>query len=470
MVLPKEIPFRDVFSDALDEYRNCQTYWYVPKARVLNDTNVDVCAQILNVIFEEFLGETWNHQTQDDLLSKMIKAGLQNPTASTASIESRTALSRITKVLLGTLGFLWVDNDREIFITDSGFAMVEALANHSELRPIVEAQVAKLQYPHPNSPDFGGTGILPHLFLLQILQKTDYCLSFEEYELFVNLAQEQEDLPRILRYVMHWRDLRKEDKESLQNVFKSVPMKNDPPMARFRRINLSSSYQRSFFCYPSYLNIDSNERMIRCNEPERVDTLVQEQLNNLKITTFETKEDWFAYFGDPEQRPSWFTYLALAVQSAESPEEADNELEQHRNRLSVEESAEIARLEVEKAIESSYAEHSELLSTLEQGLRLEGRQVVTPIGRIDLLCRGLDGKYVVIEIKAGDAEDSVFGQILRYIGWIHRNYDDGQDNVRGIILAKQFSDKARYSRIGLLMSDYEDFLQFRRHIFAVEEA
>ena len=106
---------------------------------------------------------------------------------------------------------------------------------------------------------------------------------------------------------------------------------------------------------------------------------------------------------------------------------------------------------------------------LEDGLQLVDRQVVTPIGRIDLMCRGADGKYVVIEIKAKDAEDSVFGQILRYIGWVHSNYDDGRNNVRGIILAGYFSDKARYSRIGLLKDDSEQFLRFRQHVFAGTE-
>lgn len=414
MVLTKDIPFRDVFDDALNEYNECPTYWYIPKARLLNDGNVAICAQILNVIFEEFLGETWNRQTQDALLLSLTKQGLQTPTANTSSLGDRTALSRITKALLGTLGFLWVDNHREILITDAGFSIVEALASSSNPRPIVEAQVAKLQYPHPHSPEFCGTGILPHLFLLQILQRTDYRLSFQEYELFVNLAQEQDDVSRIVRYIMHWRDLNEEDKDSLQNAFRSVPMKGDASAKRFARIKLDSPYQRSFFCYPSYLDINSSQREILCNAPERVDFLVREQLEGLKITTFETEEDWFAYFGDPQQRPSWFTYLALAVQSAESEKEADNELKQHGSRLSDEETAEIRRLEIEKAIESSYAEHPELLNTLEQGMQLEQRQLVTPIGRIDLLCRGADGKYVVVEIKANEATDSVFGQILRY--------------------------------------------------------
>lgn len=197
--------------------------------------------------------------------------------------------------------------------------------------------------------------------------------------------------------------------------------------------------------------------------------MIQRQLDGLKIAHFESQGDWFGYIGDPEQRPSWFTYLSLAVQTADSKEQVASELKQYRDRLLPEETEKIDRLEIEKAIESSYVEHPELLNSLEQGLRLEERQVVTPIGRMDLLCRGRDGKYVVIEIKARSAEDSVFGQILRYIGWIHRNYADGQNNVRGIILAGQFSDKARYSRIGLLKPNSEEFLKLCRHTFATEE-
>ena len=88
---------------------------------------------------------------------------------------------------------------------------------------------------------------------------------------------------------------------------------------------------------------------------------------------------------------------------------------------------------------------------------------------MDLLCRGADGKHVVIEIKAKEANDAVFGQILRYMGWIHRNFEHGENNVRGIILASHFPDRARYSRIGLLRRDAELLLKFRQHGFATEE-
>ncbi len=201
-----------------------------------------------------------------------------------------------------------------------------------------------------------------------------------------------------------------------------------------------------------------------------IDRLIREQISDLKLATFDTPETWFAYFGDPEQQPSWFTYVALAVEAAVTAEEAELELERHKEKFTKEESTVLQRLQIEKAIESSYAEHTDLLHILEPGLEYRARQVETPIGRIDLLCHGADGKYVVIEIKANEANDAVFGQILRYMGWIHRNFEDGEHNVRGIILASHFPDKARYSRIGLLRPDADPYLQFRRHGFAAHEA
>ncbi len=136
--------------------------------------------------------------------------------------------------------------------------------------------------------------------------------------------------------------------------------------------------------------------------------------------------------------------------------------------MTPEETEEIKRKEFEKDVESLYVKH---LSRIERGLNLVkhnnqgGRQFSTPIGRIDLLCRDRDGNYVVIEIKANEANDSVFGQILRYIGWVHRNLCSETNNVRGIILAGEFPDKARYSRIGLepLSNEYKHFLRFKKH-------
>jgi len=63
------------------------------------------------------------------------------------------------------------------------------------------------------------------------------------------------------------------------------------------------------------------------------------------------------------------------------------------------------------------------LGSLEPGLMLyhrdgvQGRQFDTGVvGRIDILGLDSKGRYVVIELKAGEADEKVFGQILRYMG------------------------------------------------------
>lgn len=487
MARPRRFPDDAVLREALAEYRRATTYWYAQKARALNDKNVAACAAILKVISNEFPGGSWNQETQDALLTKLIEEGVHKPRVRGNTLQDRLALIRIAKKLLETLGLLWVQEDQELGITDAGLALLLADDDADERRRIIEAQVAKIQYPNPLDKEMSSAafrGIIPHLFLLQVLQRMDYQITFEEFELFLNLATEQGDVDRLTRYITRWRTATDNERDAARGFFTRVPARRRldapvPPLlsprdaeskgTRFNRIKLSGSYQRAFFGYPSYLAIDHAGREIRCVSPEVVDALVREQAGDLKVATFESPEAWFAYFGDPEQRPSWFTYVALAVETAASEEEASTEIAQHVERLSREEAATVRRLQVEKAIESSYAEHPDLLHTLEAGLTCEGRQVETPIGRMDLLCRGNDGKYVVVEIKAREAEDAVFGQVLRYMGWIHRNYADGADNVRGIILASHFPERARYSRIGLMRPDAETHLKFRRHAFAGEE-
>ena len=345
-----------MFAEALDEYADCPAYWYVPKARTLNDANVGFCARTLRLLFDGFLGEKWNRETQDVLLSRLSEEGLLRPQMSGATIGDRTALVRIVNQLLGTLGFLWAERDQEIVITDAGFAMIEALANDADPRPIAESQVAKLQYPHPLLPPAshdGFGGVLPHLFLLQVLQQTGGYLTFDEHEVFVNLAGAQEDADRIVRYIEHWRRLGGEEQAEFLGIARTMPTRSvREPGGRYRRIQHSAPYQRAFFCYPSYLEADADGRTIRILPGAEISGLVRP---DVKIADFVSREDWFAYYGDPGQEPSWFAYLARAVQSAETPEAAEEEVARNRDRLSGAEAAEIGRLEIEKAIETAYA-------------------------------------------------------------------------------------------------------------------
>ena len=430
---------------------------------------------MLRVISEEFLDQPWSPETQNALLTKLKERGIVDPYNASGTFMDKAALTRIWKKLLETLGLLYVKDDKGIVVTAAGSRLLSAKKNGQQLRPIVEGQIAKLQYPNPTiaaSYRNEFVGILPHLFLLQVLSKCGYKISVQEFELFVNLAKDQVDVERISSYILAWRELSEAERDTLLGVVRLVPApgrgRKSGAGTRYQRILNDSAYQRAVLTYPNYLGLDDKDgiKYLVCHRPDEVQAIVTERLKDLKISHFDTLEGWLAYYGDPAQEPTWFTYLAQQIELAKTPKQAKDIVKTHKvefeRQLTAEEKQEIERKQDEKEIENFYVRQ---LHRIEPGLRLapNGQQFDTPIGRMDLLCRSASGEYVVVEVKAGDAEDSVFGQILRYIGWVHMNLPNGRDNVRGIILAKDFAETARYSRIGLLKSNHKTHIGFMKH-------
>lgn len=474
--LPPSFPFRPLLSSFLDEYAACPTYWYVPHTRVLTETNVADMREFVRVVFDGFLGREWTAKTQDELLSRLVDRGVLQPYQASATLQDRTALIRIWKKWLEMLGLVWIQDDQELLVTDAGLTLLEADAPS----PTIERQVSKLQYPAPwLETDYSEQfrGLLPQIFLLQVMQGTDWHLSVDEFELFVNLAREHSDAPRIVSYITHWRNLSAQQRERLLSVARTIPMARLPqPQAtragtsptavratRYVRIRNTSTYARSVYTFSSLLNAGEGPG-ISVGDTDRATSVLKQQLDDLKVPEFPTLDDWFVYMGDPEQEASWLTYLRQLTVTTPAPakEKVEALIDEAGGRLTPDQRQEIRQRRLERLIEEYYAE---ALSHLEAGLELEpdGRQYTTPIGRIDLLCRSRAGDYVVVEVKVGDAEDAVFGQILRYIGWVHGNLGGGATPVRGIILAGGFPEKARYSRTGLLKPDADRFLKFREH-------
>lgn len=62
---------------------------------------------------------------------------------------------------------------------------------------------------------------------------------------------------------------------------------------------------------------------------------------------------------------------------------------------------------------------------------------------IDILALDYQGNYVVIELKVSKGYDRVVGQLLRYMAWIAENLADKDQQVRGIIIARNISEDLR---------------------------
>lgn len=88
------------------------------------------------------------------------------------------------------------------------------------------------------------------------------------------------------------------------------------------------------------------------------------------------------------------------------------------------------------------------LSVLEPGLELfregERKGIEYPVegGRIDILAKGQDGRFVAIELKVSRGRNPTIGQLLYYMGWLDKNLP-GKERSRGIIVAKEISDDLR---------------------------
>jgi hypothetical protein len=135
-----------------------------------------------------------------------------------------------------------------------------------------------------------------------------------------------------------------------------------------------------------------------------------------------------------------FEALGFPVTMVDDTEPLDNGPE------TAEEDAEETVLSLESDLEDSLVAK---LDQLEPGLRLysenghSGEQFhAPPAGRIDLLCTDSKGDLVVIELKAGEADRDVCGQVQAYMGWVKEKLASDRA-VKGIIVASDFTERMK---------------------------
>jgi hypothetical protein len=75
-----------------------------------------------------------------------------------------------------------------------------------------------------------------------------------------------------------------------------------------------------------------------------------------------------------------------------------------------------------------------------------GYEYTCAVGRIDLLARHKTAKkWLVVELKRDDTTDSVVGQVLRYVGWVERHLAAPDDEVLGLIIARDVDAQLQYA-------------------------
>jgi len=102
-----------------------------------------------------------------------------------------------------------------------------------------------------------------------------------------------------------------------------------------------------------------------------------------------------------------------------------------------------SRLSLEKDLHSYLSKN---LNIIDENLVLaeDGIEYQIDAGRIDLLAKDNQNNTVVIELKAGKANDSAVGQLLGYIGCLSEQ-PEKYKNIKGILVASDFDKRVTYA-------------------------
>ena len=85
---------------------------------------------------------------------------------------------------------------------------------------------------------------------------------------------------------------------------------------------------------------------------------------------------------------------------------------------------------IEKDIEGFIEKNPNLIG---ESLKLERRQLATPVGRIDLLFEDKQGNPIVVELKLNKIGRAAINQLRRYMDWVKK---ETKKEVTGVIVCK----------------------------------
>jgi len=125
------------------------------------------------------------------------------------------------------------------------------------------------------------------------------------------------------------------------------------------------------------------------------------------------------------------------------------------------EEAQKAKVSLERDLQAALREN---IGQIEPGLVIidGGKEKEVPSGRTDILAIDAHKRTVVIELKVGQADREVIGQILSYMGDLQA---ETKEPVRGIVIARDFTSRAIAASKpvpGIELREYEFNFSFKK--------
>lgn len=401
--------------EIVSEFRGDHTSWYFPHATIEADNLRSKLA-----VFDEFDGQVWSDRD--------VNAQLRAHGYTTGG----RAGTRMFRKALENAGFCWLD-DRTLRITPSGLELL----NGGDPVRLLERLLWRYQLSTPiNNP--GNLRLFPHSVLLRVFRQTAGYITRDEFTLFVGRIANDDPADAIER-IHRWRQCTANLKEEVIAACGGG----------FRTKVRDAGYCMNFHATASYLerftgpNRRKGIRMVVGSEQAVAAAL--EAYDGAEWIHYATTADCIAAYRSADPPPD----LADAVDHYLDTSQFDRAIAAYRrlppNARSGRSIAEFERSAfLERDLEEWIYDH---LDMIEPGLVPEdqGRQQPTTIGTMDIFARAANGDLVVIELKKVRASDKVFGQICRYMGWVHLKYDIGENAVRGYIVGSDIDPKLQYA-------------------------
>lgn len=438
---------RDRFwSRFIDQYISETHYWYQPKGLAVKEESIPLIRKRLRLL-RKYQGRDWG-DCQRTYTKELVGKGLVGLRKAVRrySKSDYSAIARMNKAVLDSLGFAWVDKGSKVWLTAAGDSFLRA----REPASVVEKQLLKYQVCNPcvaRSSGARGVRVIPHVFLVELLLCfPDKGIDTDEYVLFVSRAKDHEQFGLVRERIARFRRLSPDDRSKLISILGSVPIgsrsgKAGRRTSLYNTIRLNAPYALDFLCFPRYIGKTKRDgRAFHRISDEMLSQAVDvARVSRPFHIEFEDAKDWFSFYGESGKSGGVLDALEYYEKKTDVARAVDAFKSARRMGLRSEGIAEYRRLRISEKLMEDILEHN--LSLLEEGLTLVGRQYATVVGPIDLLAMDRRQTYVVIELKKARTSDRVLGQTQRYIGHVSKELVHRGKKVRGMIVVASRPDR-----------------------------